>query len=57
MLYQKLLPATTPYVVYTLTSSATFPVHKHHEIELIYSPANTVPELTVDDKNSSKVDV
>lgn len=50
MLYQKLLPATTPYVVYTLTSSATFPVHKHHEIELIYSPANTVLELTLDDK-------
>ena len=50
MLYQKLLPATTPYVVYTLTSSAIFPIHKHHEIELIYSPANTVLELTLDDK-------
>jgi YesN/AraC family two-component response regulator len=53
MLYQKLLPATNPYVVYTLTTSGNFPIHKHHEIELIYSPANTVLELTVDDKNYS----
>ena len=53
MLYQKLLPASNPYVVYTLTTSCKFPIHKHHEIELIYSPANTVLELTLGDKNLS----
>ena len=53
MLYQKLLPATNPYVVYTLTTSGRFPIHKHHEIELIYSPANTVLELTLGDEKHS----
>lgn len=47
MLYQKLLPASSPYVVYTSTSSGSFPIHKHHEIELIYSPSDTVVELTL----------
>ena len=47
MLYQKLLPASSPYVVYTSTSSGTFPIHKHHEIELIYSPSNTEIHLTL----------
>lgn len=49
MLYQKLLPASNPYVVYTSTSAGSFPIHKHHEIELIYSPANTRLELTLGD--------
>lgn len=53
MLYQKLLPATSPYVVYTSTTSGSFPIHKHHEIELIYSPANTVVELDLGDDKLS----
>ena len=51
MIYQTLLPATNPYVVYILTTSLGFPKHKHHEIELIYSPADTVIELTLGDEN------
>ena len=47
MLYQKLLPASSPYVVYTSTNSGCFPIHKHHEIELLYSPSSTTIELTV----------
>ena len=50
MLYQKLLPATNPYVVYTSTTSGGFPIHKHHEIELIYSPKDTELELTLGDE-------
>ncbi len=50
MIYQTLLPAANPYVVYTLSSAHGFPIHKHHEIELIYSPAKTVVELTLGDE-------
>ena len=38
---------------YTLSNSMDFPIHKHHEIELIYSPSNTVLELTLDDEKYS----
>ena len=53
MLYQKLLPATSPYVVYTVSTPGRFPVHKHHEIELIYSPSDTVLELDLVDEKLS----
>ena len=46
MIYQKLLPASTPYIVYISYSPGIFPIHKHHEIELIYSPYDTVIKLT-----------
>lgn len=47
MLYQKLLPASSPYVVYTSKNPGSFPIHKHHEIELIYSPNDTVLSLSI----------
>lgn len=50
MLYQKLLPATSPYVVYTIAGPGRFPIHKHHEIELIYSPEDTALELDLGDE-------
>ena len=49
MLYQKLLPASSPYVIYTSSTQGSFPIHKHHEIELIYSPRDTVVHLTLSD--------
>ena len=48
MLYQKLLPASTPYVVYITSKAGSFPMHKHYEIELIYSPKNSNLSLTID---------
>ena len=47
MLYQKLLPASAPYVIYVVSKSGAFPMHKHYEIELIYSPKNSNLKLTV----------
>ena len=50
MLYQKLLPASSPYVVYMSKTPGSFPIHKHHEIELIYSPGHTVIKLSHGEK-------
>ena len=47
MIYQKLLPASNPYVIYTSSVPGRFPFHKHHEIELIYSPIDTEIEITI----------
>lgn len=47
MLYQKLLPASTPYVVYVSSKAGDFPLHKHYEIELIYSPKKSSLKLNL----------
>ena len=50
MLYQKLLPASTPYVVYLSSNSSSFPLHKHYEIELIYTLPGCNVRLGIGDK-------
>ena len=50
MLYQKLLPASTPYVVHLSSNSGSFPLHKHYEIELIYAQQGSSIKLNVGDK-------